>query len=59
MKPEYRGFTSVLLIKKSDKALEESGVNCIVRSSQINTHVHSLLHKLGYTPSELMMIRKV
>jgi len=59
VKPEYRGFTAVLLMKKSDKALIDSGVNCIVRNSQTNTKVQSLLQKMGYTPSELMMIRKV
>ncbi len=57
--PEYRGFTAVLLVKKSDKALKTMGCSVIVRHAQCNTQVHALLERIGYAPSELMMIRKV
>ncbi len=57
--PEYRGFTAIMLIKKSDKALSEMGCSGIVRHSQCNTQVHELLWKIGYTPGEIMMYRKV
>lgn len=57
--PEYRGFTAVLLIKKSDISLKAMGCSVIVRHAQCNTQVHALLERIGYAPGELMMIRKV
>ncbi len=57
--PEYRGIQAVMLIKKSDKALKEMGASLVVRHAQCNTQVHSLLERMDYRPSELMMIRKV
>ncbi len=57
--PEYRGFTAVMLMKKTDKALKDMGASLIVRHAQCNTQVHSLLGRMNYQASELMMIRKV
>lgn len=57
--PEYRGFTAVMLIKKSDKALREMGCSGIARHAQCNTQVHELLGRIGYEPGEMMMYRKV
>lgn len=57
--PEHRGKTSIRLMNFAESQMKQSGADVISRSLQCSTDQVSLLESLGYTPSEIVMTKKV